>query len=754
MARSRKSNPGADVRERGRKWLDRVETALKAEKHWRDDAQKAVEAYTGEGQSQTAGTGYVSDGQYDFNILFANVETIVPAVINSPPAPDIRRRFGEPDPVAKTVAEIIERAIRVQIDDSRLQVEMEAAAQDAFLAGRGIIRLRFKSDIVGGEPTNKEIENAADRADDVEVERDQSADELYDGRDETSSDDSRDDGQPANVAAPAGFGSTGIGGNGGPPIERVENERVTFEAVSWLDYCHGPAKRWDERPWDAFRFCIPREEEGKSFNSDLIQEQMSAGDWSKRQSSEGELTGWEIWDKDRLQVLFIDDAGIILKEIKDPLGLSGFFPIPTPMQPIDVNGRLMPVNPFSTYRRLANDLDDAVRRKNKLIDAMKAKGWYGISETDMQSVIDLNDNEFAPVKDPELWAQAGGVEKAIAFWPLERFIAAIQQLDAAINTYKQWIYEITGISDIVRGASIANETATAQNIKSQWGSLRIQKMQRMMERCARDLFVMMSEIIPTKFTPQTLEAMTAIPLLPQPNDPPEAIQMKAAVGQLMKQRLSSYYRIDVESDSTVKADLSRQKAEASQFMQAASGYFQAVAPLVQQGAMPADAAVEIFASFSRMFNLGRSVEDTLDQMVSMAKQKAAEPQQGPPPDPAKQALAEKAKAETAKIGMENQSRQQDMQIKAVSAQMDMQERQQDLQIKAEEAARKAEADGIEAQQKAILAVLDEQLKRIQLETAEIAKQAKSLELERQLIPPPTDIHTTTIVAEPMQEPAL
>ena len=145
---------GRAMREKGKKWLERIADAEKAEKVWIDDAEVAVAAYTGEGtkgDNQTAGKGIA----YDFNIVFSNVETIVPAIINSAPAPDVRRRFGSDDPVAKDLAEIIERAIRVQVDDSKLQVELEAVAQDAFLAGRGIIRLRFKSDVTGaGETTS------------------------------------------------------------------------------------------------------------------------------------------------------------------------------------------------------------------------------------------------------------------------------------------------------------------------------------------------------------------------------------------------------------------------------------------------------------------------------------------------------------------------------------------------------------------------------------------------------------------------
>jgi hypothetical protein len=722
QARKNKSDPGKSLREQGKKWLDRIEAAGKAEKKWLDDAKKAVDAYTGEGSTEATGSTYVSEGNYDFNILFSNVETIVPAVINSAPVPDIRRRFNDPDPAARVVSQILERAIRIQIDDSRLQVEMEASAQDSFLAGRGVVRLRYYSDVVGGEPTSEDIEDAADNA----AEGLGSSDSAQGGYGAVGQDDynpgedlsglgtvsSAD--QITDPSAASGFGSTGLGGNGGPPLETLANERICFEAVSWLDYRHGPAKRWSERPWDAFRFCIPRDEESKSFDSGLIGQQLSTSELNKR-NNEDELSGWEVWDEASRSVIFIDDNGVVLKTIDDPLGLSGFFCITQPMQPIEVNGRLMPVNPFSIYRRLANDLDDAVRRKNILIRAMKAKGWYGISEADMQAILDLEDNAFAPIKDPEIFAANGGLQSAVAFWPMEKFIPAINQLDLAIQTYKSWIYEITGISDIVRGASQASETATAQNIKSQWGSLRIQKMQRMMERCARDLFVMMAEIIPAKFSPQTLEKMTGIPILPTPQDMPDVLQQKNAVMALLKEKLSTYFRIDVESDSTIRADLTQQKQEVSQFLQGAAVYFKAVAPLVQEGALPAEAAVEIFASTARMFNLGRSVEDTIEEMVTTAKakseamkqQQAQQQGQPPPPDP-----------NTVKVQGELQLAQQKQQGEADKAAAHIQQQAQASRDQNQVDIAKAKMTNDMEWRKAVLSSLT------QIETAKIAAKSE------------------------------
>jgi len=702
--------PDRKRRELGQAWLTKIAAAEKLEKEWLDDAAKAERAFTNEEKAENGETALGS--RYDFNILFANVETIVPAVINSPPVPDIRRRFNDPDPAARVVADIIERAISVQIDDSRLQVELEGAAQDAFLAGRGIVRIKFHGDVVGGEPTKDDIADAA---------REDEEPESDDGEMPNAGDDPSEGAVHDPLESVEAGPGAGIGDNGGPPLERLENERITFEVVSWKDYRHGPAKRWQDRPWDAFRFVVAKEDEEESFNAELIRSQFDdkeIDEWGKGSDA---ICGWEIWDKKSRKVLFVSENGIILKEVDDPLGLTGFFPIPTPMQPIEVTGRLKPVNPFSIYRKLADQLDTITKRIDVLTKAMKVRGWYAGDAKNLDAILQLDDNEFAPIQNGELFANSqGGLANAVVFWPADKFITVLRELYADRDQTKQAIYEITGISDIVRGASVASETATAQNIKSQWGSLRIQKMQRMMERCARDLFVMMSEIIPSRFTFRTLEEITSIPIRFAPGDDPEQMQAKMNVMALLKRKLATYYRVDVESDSTIRADLTRQKAEVSQFLQGASAYFAAVAPLVQQGALPADAAVEIFAATSRMFNLGKSVEDTLEKMVQEAKAKA---------DAARKAQ------EQGQNGQGPSPEQIEAQIKTEQAKAEEGRRQAEFQAKMQRGMQEAGIATAKGQRELAIATLNEELKRLEVQAKSIDVQIKQLELANKAIQP-------------------
>ncbi|MGL5011804.1 MAG: hypothetical protein ACRC6I_18155 [Paracoccaceae bacterium] len=550
---------GEKLREEGQKWIDRINAQMALEKDWRSDALKATIAYSGEKADEGK--------RYSFNILFSNVETIVPSVYNSTPSPDVRRRFSDPDPASKTVSQALERFISLQLDNGALDGEIESATQDAFLAGRGIVRLR----VVGDETR--------------------------------------------------------------PGVE--------FEHVSWRDYVEGIAKRFKKVPWQAFKQSLSRDEAEKVTASGYVTAQATASGMDERLSGEpdDDVIVWEVWCKRKREVLFIRERdGFILKREPDPLGLPEFFPTPEPIQPVSIAGRRMPINPFSIYRDLADELELLTKRISKIVNGMKVRGGViaGEATTDIKELAEAGDNELVEIKGMEIATQAGGLDKMISWWPIEKAAQVVAELSKRREEVKQAIYEITGISDIVRGASRVSETATAQQIKSQWGSLRIKKMQRQVEASVRDLFQMIAHIAATMVDPQTLSQMTAIPL-----GEPEAA--------LLSQPILMAYRVDVESDSTIRADVSRNQEQMNLFLQGTAQYIQAMGPAVQAGTIPQDAALEIYASFARSFKLGKQVEDILDGLSERVKQDSEA--KGPTPQQ-QEAERQKAEKEKASVKME------------------------------------------------------------------------------------------------------
>lgn len=589
------ARPRDNPAEIGREWMRRIRASEKADEAWIDDATEAEVAYLHDDRAER---GRV----YDLNILHSNIETIAPSLYNSTPVPDIRERFraGASDAdtsAARVVAQVIERALMVQIDDGRLDTEAEDMVHDALLAGRGVLRVRFDADV--------QTIPAAPVVDPMT-------------------------GQP--VIDPA------TGAPAMTPERRVAtNERLVYEAVSWRDYREGPAKRWRDVPWIAFRHCLPREEVDRIRDPEL-REALGSSDPVEEPIGEAEddVILWEVWCRESRRVYMVVDASSeLLSQRDDPMELSGFFPCIKPVQPLGVTGRRTPVVPFKVYRSLAKELEDVTRRIGRIVDGLRVRGLFVGEAGDLERLAEASDNVLIPVANLEQFAQVGGLDRAISWWPLDAAIATLRELYAARDQTKAMIYEVTGISDIVRGQGKATETATAQEIKAQWGSLRIRRLQRQVERGIRDVFVLSAEIIGAKFSPETLQRMTGIAI------PPDALALLS--------RPLDHYRIDVESDSTVRADLTRRRGEMGQFLEGTGAFFGTMAPLVAQAPQLASPVAELYAAFARQFSLGKQAEDAIEMLAAMARQAGAQP---PPPPPAEAAKADKVAAEAAKIRTE------------------------------------------------------------------------------------------------------
>ena len=120
----------------GSKWLDRIAAAEKREDWWIKDAERAEKAYLRHIIRRHAGIQHPAlQRRNDRAVIY-----------NSTPVPDIRPRHNNKDGAAKLAGEVLERAIATQIDDNRLDAEIERSAQDAFMAGRGVVRIRFDAD--------------------------------------------------------------------------------------------------------------------------------------------------------------------------------------------------------------------------------------------------------------------------------------------------------------------------------------------------------------------------------------------------------------------------------------------------------------------------------------------------------------------------------------------------------------------------------------------------------------------------------
>src|SRR5579859_4270700 len=115
-----------------RKWKKELSLATKREKDWLANAEKIVKRYRGEEKKRNR-----------YNVLWATTETLRPAIYNSKPNPDVRRRFRDSDPVGKAVGEVLERSLFVLFDADEPDASIKNDLLDSLLSGRGVSRIRY-----------------------------------------------------------------------------------------------------------------------------------------------------------------------------------------------------------------------------------------------------------------------------------------------------------------------------------------------------------------------------------------------------------------------------------------------------------------------------------------------------------------------------------------------------------------------------------------------------------------------------------
>jgi hypothetical protein len=596
---------------RTKRWLTEWDMSSTAEKGWREDATNTWKIYESKKASENS-----------FNILWSNTETLRPAIYNSQPSPDVRRRFRDPDPIGKVAATVIQRAITYSLDAYDFDTEIINVVLDTLLAGRGVARVKYV-------PTFK----APDKA-----EGDVSEDDSWMG-------DEKDPSEEDEECTPDMY---------------VAGESTVVEHVDWDKFRHGPGNKFSDVPWIGFEHQMRTDELVKSFGSEkakLVKLEEVTGLTNDKDNEEIQTlmrvgTVFEIWDKENRKVLFLSPGvKTPLKEEDDPLELDGFFPVPRPVYAIENSQSLVPGILYKKYEPQAVELNRVTMRINKIVDALKVRGAYSAHLTEVPQIVESADNVLVPIQNASEVAAMGGLDKAIWLMPIDQLAKVLTNLYEARKQTIDTIYQVTGLGDILRGVSNPHETAKAQTIKTQWGTMRLQRLQRETQRFIRDLIRLKAEIYTKHFDAKTLESMTGIKLPTdddkaklkqqlgdaatkaqmqgqQPQPPPKMVLdiLKLPswddVMKLMQSEAMRMYRIDVETDSTIAETVDRDLEGLQQAMTAVTAVFSTLAPAIERGYLSVDVVKTLAGTVARTAKMGTAVEDALDAI-----------QQPPPPPP-------------------------------------------------------------------------------------------------------------------------
>lgn len=612
-------------------WRREIDNAKKYHEKSKETAIEFQQIY----EKQESEKNYSSSA---YPIFWSNTQVLKPLLFSKLPKINIAQANYNNDEIARISSELIERLLNYLLKESDAENQFEKIRDSYLVEGIGIPRIVF----IPPEPIETKIKKKKEKPeikDDYNESEDMAEEENPDMEEES--------------------------------IYDVDESKKSFkiEFVDYQDFLKSTEKEWSKVRWIAFRKYYSRKELIEYFGNKGKKVPLNNKKYEYLDEEETDLYKlcevWEIWDRENRMCYFMTFAGdgYLLDKEKDGYNLKNFFPIPMPMG-LNDSKRLLPQPLYKQYKTHAENLSEIDERIASLIKQVKFTGVYNslAEQSDVEGIMNGEDGEFKPLKTT---SNIDDARKLIVFKPIAEIVNAITTLRQEKISLKADIQEITGLSDIVRGYSVASETATAQQLKGSFAISRIQPLQKEVEFTIRDTIRLLAELAVEKMSMLELMEITGLKIHDveaiaeatqkklkitveeakaqlKPEDPQyqEKLMMLSQQAQAgykktmdkIKEDLKGFaieyknlnkldkmlksdklrcVNIDIETDSTIKIDQNQEKQDRIAYITTISNMVQAMAPVVQSGVVSKDALNEFIIFASKPFKVGRNLENFL-----------------------------------------------------------------------------------------------------------------------------------------------
>jgi hypothetical protein len=562
----------------------------------------------------------------EFQMFWSNCEVLKPSIYAKPPQPVVVPKFKDRRPVYQAASEVAERCAIVAFDLSDMDGAMKLCRDDLALIDRGVAWVRYEK-----------------------------------------------------------------GGKG----KFYNHEKICVDFKPRRDFLHSISRNWREVTWVAGASYLTRGEMRKRFKKHSGDAYQTAEYKADRDAHDiggadrrERAKVWEIWSKDDYRVYWVSEGCDVVLDESDPhLEFRNFFPCPQPAYGTVQRGSLVPVPDVLQYRDQLEELNLLTSRIHALSDALEVKGFYPAGGAELADAIQaaVQTKEPGRVLVPiSNWAAFGGSKEIIVWLPIEMISQTIVALVQLRKQVIEDIYQIMGISDIMRGSTDPSETLGAQQLKTQNGSTRIRDKQQELVRMSRDMVEIFLEIICQVFDPVTIIEMsqTQLPteemkqqqmaqlaqraqqlqLQMQPPAPPPGAEPGLPVPQAqpneqlqgqMQQLAREYqklqeqptidqvlyflsdnraraFTLDIETDSTILADEQSEKQMVNEFMGVLATVIPQLTQMIQVRPKATEFAGELLKFATKPYRAGRALDGAIDGMIEQLKAEADQPQADDP----------------------------------------------------------------------------------------------------------------------------
>lgn len=574
---------------------DEQEASADLVKKWADKIDKAETFYQPYHDLVKETREYYRNGKKNkHNLFWSSIEVMKPFIYFKQPRPYVDRKDKNASEVAALACRMIEKALEWDLQQFDFDSIIKYARDDFLISGMGIVEEKYEA----------EFEEVA-----------------------------------------AGEEVTEVKASG---TERVVTSY--FDPVDFIADCEKVGV-WEDVTWVARKIWMTKQEVIEAFGEEV--KDLIVSPEEKEYQGKDTLI-YKIYDKSSSKIYWMSKEckTKFLKVSEDLLKLNGFFPFPKPIFATQTNDTLVPVPDYSEIKPLLNELDGIAERMRLTMKALKVSGAYDKAFPELGNIFS-KDVTLVSVSDFQKLKDAGGLKGAIDFIPIEQYINVLVNLANRRQELKTELFELTGVSDIMRGNSDPRETAQAVKQKTNFGSLRNQDRQNDMQRFITDLFKIKAEIICEQFSAETLALFSG-------NVAPEILE--AAVQLLKTQKLRGM-TLGVETDTAFNQD--EQAIKAMDTVKTINDMINSAAQVVSAQPLLLPLYKQMILSVVTTLPSARQFEAVIEESFAKIGQQLSQPKQ-PQPNPQMldvQNKAQKNQQEFAIKKEQNQIKAQEVALK-------------------------------------------------------------------------------------------
>jgi hypothetical protein len=597
------------------RWVKELQGAKRRLDKFHKLGQRIVRRFTGDCKNASEGEGA------ELNIFNANVSVLQSMLFGTTPQVQVSRRFADSnDDVARVSALMLQRILQLDIEapGSTVSDVLKQCLQDRLLPGLGIARVRYEV------TTEKKTVEA-----------------VYD-----------DMGQEIAAAY---------------EDEVVSDEAVITDYVHWRDFAWGWGRTWATIPWVGFRAYMTRDEaiarfgEAKASKLQYQHQKIDDQDGADQQDVWATAPVWEIWCREEKKVYW-HSGTTLLEEQDDPLGLPGFFPCPMPLIANLTTTEFKPTPDFFLAQDLYNSVDILQTRITLLTQALRVVGVYDKSNDGLKRMLtEATENDMIPVDNWAMFAEKGGMRGTVDWLPIDVIATVLEKLIAVRNDTLNLLYEVTGMSDILRGSGDQYTSAAAEKLKAKFASIRVQAIQDRFADFASQLMTFEAVIISNHFSPETIARKSNIQYSEDAKFNPELIP--AAI-QLIKDSDAAAYRVKIRPESVAMVDYAQLKAERTEYLTALSTFLQSGQAVMKQEPGAAPFLLKLMQWGLAGFRGSDEIEGVIDRAVEAMEKKGEQP-----PQPTPEQIKAQAEQQKAQLDIQKQMMKAAQEMQAINAKL-------------------------------------------------------------------------------------